>query len=178
MHRKDLIEKLERYRPSCESEERDRKKILDFVKSNENCFERSNLFGHITGSCWLEDYDGEKFLMTEHKKLKKWLPLGGHADGDSDIIRVAMREAHEESGLDNIELVSADIFDLSVHLIPEYKGVPTHYHYDIRFLLRASKQVSTTIISTPPSIIARICPAYESTMSSNEYSRKAGLSAS
>ncbi|MBO4405367.1 MAG: NUDIX hydrolase [Alphaproteobacteria bacterium] len=140
MHRKDLTEKLERYQASCDSEEQDRKKILDFMKSNCDCFERSNMSGHITGSCWLEDYDGEKFLMTEHKKLKKWLPLGGHADGDNDIIRVAMREAHEESGLDNIELVSADIFDLSVHLIPEYKGVPAHYHYDIRFLLRASKQ--------------------------------------
>ncbi len=140
MHRKDLLEKLERYQASCDSEEKDRKKILNFVKSNENCFERSNLSGHITGSCWLENYDGEKFLMTEHKKLKKWLPLGGHADGDSDIIRVSIKEAHEESGLKNIELISADIFDLSVHMIPEYKEVPAHYHYDIRFLLRASKQ--------------------------------------
>lgn len=140
MHRKDLIEKLERYKASCDSEEKDRKKILDFVKSNSDCFERSNLSGHITGSCWLENYNGEKFLMTEHKKLKKWLPLGGHADGDSNIILVAVKEAHEESGLKNIELVSADIFDLSIHLIPEYKEVPAHYHYDIRFLLRASKQ--------------------------------------
>ena len=139
MHRKDLIEKLEKYRPFFDSEEKERRKILNFVKSNENCFERSNVSGHITGSCWLEDYDGEKFLMTKHKKLKKWLPLGGHADGDNDIIRVAVKEAHEESGLENIELVSSDIFDLSVHLIPEYKGVPAHYHYDIRFLLRASK---------------------------------------
>ena len=96
MHRRDLIERLEKYRPFCNSEEKERRKILDFVKSNENCFERSNMSGHITGSCWLEDYDGEKFLMTEHKKLKKWLPLGGHADGDNDIIRVAMKEAHEE----------------------------------------------------------------------------------
>ena len=140
MHRRNLIEKLEKYRASCASEEKDRKAILDFVKSNENCFERSNLSGHITGSCWLENYDGEKFIMTEHKKLKKWLPLGGHADGDSDIIRVAMKEAHEESGLKNIDLISEDIFDLSVHLIPEYKNEPAHYHYDIRFLLRASKQ--------------------------------------
>ncbi len=140
MHRKNLVEKLEKYRTSCNSEEKDRENILTFVKSNKNCFERSNLSGHITGSCWLEDYYGKKFLLTKHKKLKKWLQLGGHADGDNDIIQVAMKEALEESGLKNIELVSEDIFDLSVHLIPKYKDVPAHYHYDIRFLLRASNK--------------------------------------
>lgn len=167
MHRKDLIEKLESYQASCDSEERDRKKIFDFVKSNETCFERSNIAGHITGSCWLEDYDGKKFLMTEHKKLKKWLPLGGHADGDSDIIRVAMKEAHEESGLENIELVSADIFDLSIHLIPEYKGVPVHYHYDIRFLLRASKQGEQIQMSDESTDLAWFTDIPESSLKSD-----------
>ncbi len=167
MHRRDLIEKLEKYRSFYDSEEKDRKAILDFVKSNENCFERSNMSGHITGSCWLEDYDGEKFLMTEHRKLKKWLPLGGHADGDNDIIRVAMKEAHEESGLENIELVSADIFDLSIHFIPEYKGVPAHYHYDIRFLLRASKQGEQIQISDESTDLAWFSDLPESSLKSD-----------
>ncbi len=164
MHRKDLMEKLEKYQAFCDSEENDRKATLDFVKSNSDCFERSNLSGHITGSCWLENYNGEKFLMTEHKKLKKWLPLGGHADGDSNIIRVAMKEAHEESGLKNIELVSTDIFDLSVHMIPEYKGIPAHYHYDIRFLLRASKQGEQVQMSDESTDLAWFSdiPQYES----------------
>jgi len=138
MHRKNLIEKLQRYKASNEIEESDRIKILEFVKSHEDCFERSQASGHITGSCWLENYEGTKFLLTKHKKLGFWLQLGGHADGDNDVIRVSLKEAHEESGLKNIELVSADIFDLGAHLIPPYKNVPAHYHYDIRFLLRAS----------------------------------------
>ena len=84
---------------------------------------------------------------TKHKKLKSWLQLGGHADGDSDIIRVSLKEAHEESGLKNIELISADIFDLGVHLIPKCKNIPQHYHYDIRFLLRASNLNENIIMS-------------------------------
>lgn len=138
VHRKNLIEKLQKYQTSDEIEELDRIKILKFIESHEDCFERSQTSGHITGSCWLEDYEGTKFLLTKHKKLGFWLQLGGHADGDSDIIRVSLKEAHEESGLKNIELVSADIFDLGAHLVPSYQNIPAHYHYDIRFLLRAS----------------------------------------
>lgn len=138
MFRKNLIEKLQKYRASGEIEELDRIKILEFVKSHKDCFKRSLTSGHITGSCWLENFDGTKFLLTKHKKLGVWLQLGGHADGDNDIIRVSLKEAHEESGLKNIELVSADIFDLGVHLISPYKDVSAHFHYDIRFLLRAS----------------------------------------
>lgn len=147
MHRRDLIEKLRKYRTDDEVEEADRIKIIKFVKKHRDCFERSQTSGHITGSCWLENYDGTKFLLTKHKKLKIWLQLGGHADGDSDIIRVSIKEACEESGLKNIELVSTDIFDLGVHLIPQYKNVPPHYHYDIRFLLRASSSNENIIIS-------------------------------
>ena len=147
MHRKDLIEKLRKYRTDDEIEESDRINIIKFVEKYEDCFERSQSLGHITGSCWLENYDGTKFLLTKHKKLKFWLQLGGHADGDNDIIRVSMKEAHEESGLESIGLVSAGIFDLGVHLIPQYKNVPAHYHYDIRFLLRASNSNEEIIMS-------------------------------
>jgi len=147
MHRKDLIEKLRKYRTDDEIEESDRINIIKFVEKYEDCFERSQSLGHITGSCWLENYDGTKFLLTKHKKLKFWLQLGGHADGDNDIIRVSMKEAHEESGLESIGLVSADIFDLGVHLISQYKNVPAHYHYDIRFLLRASNSNEEIIMS-------------------------------
>lgn len=147
MGRRNLIEKLEKYKANSEVEELDRKTILKFVKDHEDCFERSRLSGHVTGSCWLENYDGTKFLLTKHKKLKSWVQLGGHADGDSDIIRVSLKEAHEESGLKNIELISADIFDLGVHLIPKYKNIPQHYHYDIRFLLRASNLNENIIMS-------------------------------
>ena len=138
MHRNNLRERLEKYHPSDKEEVRARTLMLDFLNSRTDCFERSCEIGHFTGSCWLENYDGTKFLLTLHRKIKIWLQVGGHADGDPDILRVALKEAHEESGLQHIEPVSSEIFDISVHLVPEYKGIPAHYHYDVRFIARAS----------------------------------------
>jgi 8-oxo-dGTP pyrophosphatase MutT (NUDIX family) len=138
MYRKNLREKLERYNPEDETEIAYRVKMLDFLNSYEDCFERSLSIGHFTGSCWLVNRDGTKFLLTLHKKIGRWLQLGGHADSDHDLARVALKEAREESGLKNIELLSDEIFDVGVHLIPEYKEIPTHYHYDVRFLLKTT----------------------------------------
>lgn len=140
MHRKNLIKKLEKYFPTDPYEIAAKSQMLDFINEFENCFDRSLALGHFTGSCWIESYDKSKFLLTLHKKIGLWLQPGGHADGDSDIVRVALKEAHEESGLENIELVSNDIFDIDIHLIHAYKNVPAHYHFDVRFLMRASNK--------------------------------------
>jgi 8-oxo-dGTP pyrophosphatase MutT (NUDIX family) len=85
-------------------------------------------------------------LLTHHKKLGRWLQLGGHADGDSQVMRVASREAEEESGLKQLALVSREIFDIDVHLIPERGQEPAHYHYDVRFLFEADKN-ETLVVS-------------------------------
>jgi 8-oxo-dGTP pyrophosphatase MutT (NUDIX family) len=78
-------------------------------------------------------------LLTHHAKLNRWLQPGGHADGDEDVIAVATREAHEETGLKSIELISPKILDIDIHSIPARKEFPMHDHYDIRFLFQASK---------------------------------------
>jgi 8-oxo-dGTP pyrophosphatase MutT (NUDIX family) len=70
-----------------------------------------------------------------HAKLDKWFQLGGHADGESDLLAVAVKEAQEESGVGGIEPLSDQIFDIDIHLIPARKDEPAHYHYDVRFLL-------------------------------------------
>jgi 8-oxo-dGTP pyrophosphatase MutT (NUDIX family) len=140
MHRRDLIEKLERYYPEEEIEKADKEKMLEFLDNCKDCFERSLLVGHFSASCWLENYNGGKFLLMEHRKLKFWVQLGGHADGNNNLIQVALKEAHEESGLKDITLLSDEIFDVGVHLFPEYKDVPAHYHFDVRFLLRATNE--------------------------------------
>jgi 8-oxo-dGTP pyrophosphatase MutT (NUDIX family) len=75
-------------------------------------------------------------LLTHHRKLGLWLQLGGHADGDRDLVRAALREAQEESGLQGLS-IEDDIFDLDRHWIPEHKGVPAHWHYDVRYIVRA-----------------------------------------
>ncbi|MGV8959032.1 MAG: NUDIX hydrolase [Stenotrophomonas sp.] len=100
-------------------------------------FTRERLQGHFTGSAWLVSGDGTRVLLTHHRKLQRWLQLGGHADGDRDPAAVAFREAQEESGLSGLTLVSTRIFDLDRHWIPERKDVPGHWHYDVRYVVRA-----------------------------------------
>ena len=107
-------------------------------------FRRERLAGHFTASCWLVDRAGDRVLLTHHRKLGLWLQLGGHADGDTDMARVALKEAEEESGLSDLAL-EGGIFDLDRHWIPERKGVPGHWHYDVRYVVRAGGSESYVV---------------------------------
>ncbi len=136
MHRKDILRKLEDYLDVYRNESQMIERFIAFVSSNEDCFERALKEGHVTGSAWVVNRDGTRVLLTHHKKLNKWLQLGGHADGDSDVLWVAMREVAEESGIEAVELVGDGIFDVDIHLIPARRDEPEHYHYDVRYALR------------------------------------------
>jgi 8-oxo-dGTP pyrophosphatase MutT (NUDIX family) len=109
----------------------------EFLVGNADAFERELAIGHFTGSAWLVSVDGSRVLLTHHRKLGLWLQLGGHADGDTDLARVALREAEEESGLDGLTIEPA-IFDLDRHRIPACGVEPEHWHYDVRYVVRAS----------------------------------------
>ena len=108
-----------------------------FLASSADVFERSHPPGHFTGSAWLVSADGARVLLTHHRKLDRWLQLGGHADGERDLARVALREAEEESGMAGLRL-QAGIFDLDRHLIPARGEEPAHWHYDVRYVVRAA----------------------------------------
>ena len=137
MHRKNLLEKLKRFEPGTVQDLAVIEKFRDFVIKNEKCFERSLDEGHVTSSAWLVDSKGERVLLTHHKKLNKWMQLGGHSDGDADSLEVALKEAREESGIGSIKPLSKEIFDLDIHKIPATEKEPEHYHYDVRYLLQA-----------------------------------------
>jgi 8-oxo-dGTP pyrophosphatase MutT (NUDIX family) len=101
-----------------------------------SAYARERLDGHFTASSWLVDRSGTRVLLTHHRKLARWLQLGGHADGDADLGAVALREAGEESGLPGLRL-EGGLFDLDRHWIPERGDVPGHWHYDARYVVRA-----------------------------------------
>jgi len=129
------------YQSHCTEEERNAVAImLHFFETIPDCFERSHLLRHFTGSCWILNEKRDKCLLTHHRKLNQWMQLGGHADGDKDIFEVAAKEAIEESGLE-VFPISKVIFDVDIHEIPIYRDVPAHLHYDVRFLFKASDQV-------------------------------------
>ncbi len=118
---------------------------IRFVEQHADCLLRSCVPGHLTGSAWIVNADRTRTLLTHHRKLDKWLQLGGHADGDGDLTAVALREAREESGLARLRLLSPAIFDLDRHWIPPRKTDPGHYHYDLRFLIEADEAEPLTI---------------------------------
>lgn len=112
--------------------------FLELLDDPENPFLRQRLGGHFTGSAWVVSVDGQRTLLTHHRKLGRWLQPGGHADGDPDLAAVALREAEEETGVPELALIEGTrIFDLDRHWIPERAGVPGHWHYDVRYVVSA-----------------------------------------
>ena len=116
-----------------------------FAASHPDVYQRTHPPGHFTASAWLVSQDSARVLLTHHKKLGRWLQLGGHADGDPDLANVALREAEEESGLSGLTIIP-EIFDLDAHDIPARGTVgapnyePTHIHWDVRFVVRTSAE--------------------------------------
>lgn len=137
MHRDRVLRQLESHIPADEHERSMVREILAFVRAHEDCFHRSCLEGHLTGSAWITDASGTRTLLTHHRKLDKWLQLGGHADGETDLLQVALKEAREESGLSRFLVRMDKPFDVDRHWIPERKGVPGHWHLDLRFWIEA-----------------------------------------
>ena len=122
--------------------------MLDFLRNVPDAFSTNNKEGHFTGSGWVVSPDKRKILMTHHKTLSRWLQLGGHADGENDLLRVALREIKEESGLQLFRVVSKKIFDLDIHKIPKINAQPGHTHYDVRFLFEADPEKESIVISS------------------------------
>ena len=138
MDRADLIRALRAYGARWPAEAETVRRFVDFLETHPDAFARSLACGHVTGSAWLVDRAGARVLLTHHKKLGIWVQLGGHADGDADVFRVARREAEEESGLADLAPVAADIFDVDVHEIPARGAEPAHLHWDVRYAFRAT----------------------------------------
>ncbi len=143
MHRRPLLKMLRRYTEKNPDEADVAIRIERLVTSRADCFERTCRPGHITGSAWVLSHDRRRCLLVHHAKLNRWLQPGGHADGQANVAEVARREAQEETGLIDLELI-AEPLDIDVHLIPprlDRDGnqiEDAHEHHDIRFLFVAA----------------------------------------
>ena len=136
MQMHELPAELDRYRTRWPSEAATVDLFLALLAEGGEAFRRERLAGHFTASAWVVAADGARTLLTHHRKLGLWLQPGGHADGDTELPRAALKEAEEETGLPGLRIESG-IFDLDRHWIPEHKGVPAHWHYDVRYVVRA-----------------------------------------
>lgn len=136
MTSEDLKNQLQVYRTPYEEET---EFIKDFIALTDDpkAYQRERLEGHFTASAWIVNKRRTHTLLTLHRKLGRWLQLGGHADGNENLLEVALKEAEEESGLKSLQLVDFTIFDIDKHIIPQRPHVPEHFHYDVRYLLEA-----------------------------------------
>lgn len=138
-----IREDIERYSPCCEQEEHDKKLILDFIGKNADAFARTNLTAHMTASAWVVNRERTKVLMVYHRIYDSWSWTGGHADGETDLLSVAVREVREETGV-SARPVSEDIFSLEILTVDghEKRGeyVSSHLHLNVTYLLEADER--------------------------------------
>jgi len=138
----DLRAQLEAYTPCCEQEERDLTLIMDCL-SEPDIFLRTNLRSHMSASAWIVNRERTKVLMAYHNIYQSWSWLGGHADGETDLLSVALREAQEESGLVNVKPVTEEIFSVEVLTVDGHvkrgQYVNSHLHLNVTYLLEADE---------------------------------------
>ncbi len=147
--REQLLERLRVYgeQPLTADERTMWAKFGPFISAHPDCLWRSCLPGHLTASAWVVDQPRQHTLLMHHRKLDRWLQPGGHVDGEHDLLASALREAREETGLQQLAPVSPEIFDVDCHWIPERKAEPGHWHFDVRFLIEADPEERLTVTS-------------------------------
>ncbi|WP_276854870.1 NUDIX hydrolase [Enterocloster lavalensis] len=137
----EMIQKIREYKPFNEQEERDREVLLRLLSGAEDVYSRENLKAHMTASAWVVNEARDKVLMAYHNIYHSWSWLGGHADGERDLLAVALREVGEESGVIHVRPLSEEIFSLEILTVDGHekrgKYVPSHLHLNLTYLLEA-----------------------------------------
>lgn len=156
----NLKKAIYNYIPINVQEENDKKIMLKYIDKFDDVLTRENSLFHFTTSAWIVNKDRTKVLMVYHRIFKSWSFIGGHADGNSNLLEVIKREIYEESGIDNIKLLDNDIFGLSIHIVKPHiknnKYVSSHLHYDIQYLFEVDEDTEFKIKPDENSDIAWI----------------------
>lgn len=144
-----LRKKIELYIPKCEQEEQDKSLMLKYIDINDDVLFRTNQAAHFTASSWIVNRDRTKVLMIYHNIYDSWSWTGGHADGEYDLLSVAMREASEETGITVVKPVYGDIFSIEVLTVDGHikngKYVSSHIHLNVTYLLEADEEEALRI---------------------------------
>lgn len=139
----NYIELIKKYKPCNEQEEKDKELMLKYINTFDDVLTRNNEICHFTASNWIVNKDRTKVLMVYHNIYKSWAWTGGHADGDSDLMHVALKEANEETGLTKLKVISDGIFSLQILTVDSHikrgKFVASHLHLDCCFLVEADE---------------------------------------
>lgn len=143
MNINDLKEKIENYQPYNEQEEKDKQTILKYLATFDNLLSRENEFAHFTASIWAVNPEKTKVLMAYHNIYDAWAWTGGHSDGEADLLKVAMKELKEETGVKEVKPITEDIFSLEILTVDGHikrgKYVSSHNHLNLTYLLEVSE---------------------------------------
>lgn len=140
----DLRTNIENYKPYNEQEQRDKQTMLKYIEAFDNILVRENEFAHFTASIWAVNQEKTKVLMVYHNIYQSWTWTGGHSDGEADLLKVAIKELKEETGVKNVKPLKEEIFSLEVltvdgHIKKE-KYVSSHIHLNLTYLLEVDEK--------------------------------------
>ena len=139
----ELRNKIEEYIPYNEQEEKDRKLMLNWIDCFDDVLTRENEFGHFTASAWIVNKKRDKVLMIYHNIYNSWAWVGGHADGEEDLLQVAIRKVKEETGVKQVTAITDEILSLEVATVDGHikrgKYVSSHLHLNLTFLFEVSE---------------------------------------
>lgn len=158
----ELLQILERYAPFNEQEVRDRAVLMGLLRTGQNLWTRENEAAHLTASAWVVNGDRERVLMAYHNIYDSWSWLGGHADGETDLLAVAIREVKEEAGISSVRPVSEEIFSLESLTVDGHvkRGsyVSSHLHLNVTYLLEADSEEHVSVKEDENSGVAWFSP--------------------
>lgn len=139
-----LLEQINAYIPFNEQEEKDKELFIKWLESGQDVFTRENEVAHFTATSWIVNKTRTKVLMAYHNLFKTFAWLGGHADGETNMLKVAIKEMQEESGVKNYKVLSSDIFTLETLCVRGHekhgKYVPTHLHLNVTYLFEVDEE--------------------------------------
>ncbi len=140
----ELIEEIQKYQPYNEQEENDKRIMLKTISQVEDSLTRENETFHFTTSAWIVNPTRTKILMIYHNIYNSWAWVGGHADGNANLLEVCQREIQEETGVQHLKLLSDGVFGLSIQTVKAHirkgKYVSAHLHYDLQYLFEVNEE--------------------------------------